>query len=144
MRSGIRAVTGACVGAALIALGGVIFTGTTNGSRLAGNPPSAAAAFITRGQQVFRYETFGDTAFWGDLLKLHKAIEGASLGGVGAGVSPKTALTLGLKVDATKIPAKVAAAIKAGKVDLNSPKTTLTLLKLGAVVGVKGFFNKQG
>src|SRR5205823_6493650 len=42
------------------------------------------------------------------------------------------------------IPAKVAAAIKAGKVDLNAPKTTLTLLKLGAVVGVKGFFNKQG
>jgi hypothetical protein len=144
MRTALRMLAGGAAAAALLVLGGVIFTGTTNGSSLAKHPPSATAAFIARGQQVFRYDTFGDQAFWGGVLQLHKAIEGAKLGGVGPGVSPKTALTLGLKVDATKIPAKVAAGIKAGKVDLNSPKTTLALLKLGAVVGVKGIFDKQG
>jgi hypothetical protein len=47
---------------------------------------------------------------------------------------------LGLKVDAAAIPANVVAAIKTGKVDLNDPAVTVTLLKLNAVVGVKGFF----
>src|SRR5512138_2258235 len=53
---------------------------------------------IENGEQVFRFDTFGDEAFWGDTLKLHQAIEGANLGGVGPGVSPKTALAVGLKV----------------------------------------------
>jgi hypothetical protein len=83
-------------------------------------------------------------AFWGGALRLHRAIAGRTLGGVGLGVSPKTALSVGLKVDAARIPKSVAAAIKAGKVDLNSPKTTLALLKLNAVVGVKGFFDRSG
>src|SRR5690242_15707672 len=48
-------------------------------------------ALIDQGRQVFRYDTFGDEAFWGDTLKLHQAIEGAANGGVGPGVSPKTA-----------------------------------------------------
>jgi hypothetical protein len=105
-------------------------------------PPSAADRLVAQGRNVFRNDTFGDEAVWGGVLGLHKAIEGAKLGGVGAGVSPKTALALGLKVDATKIPGKVAAAIKAGKVDLDDPAVTVTLLKLNAVVGVKGFFTK--
>jgi hypothetical protein len=77
-------------------------------------------------------------------LQLHRAIAGRGLGGVGPGVSPKTALAVGLKVDATKIPETVAAGIRAGKVDLNAPSTTLALLKLNAVVGLRGFFNKSG
>jgi hypothetical protein len=103
-----------------------------------------ANALVSQGRRIFRYDTFGDQAFWGGALQLNRAIEGSKLGGVGPGVSPKTALAVGLKVDATKIPKKVAAAIKAGKVNLASPKTTLALLKLNAVVGVKGFFDKQG
>src|SRR5579864_8761257 len=51
-----------------------------------------AAQKIEQGQQIFRSDTFGDEAFWGDTLKLHQAIEGAKLGGVGPGVSPATAL----------------------------------------------------
>ena len=54
---------------------------------------------IAQGRQTFRFDTFGDQAFWGDTLQLHQAIEGAKLGGVGPGVSPKTALAVGLKVD---------------------------------------------
>src|SRR4051812_10897872 len=97
-----------------------------------------------QGRQVFRYDTFGDQAFWGDALQLHKAIEGSKLGGVGAGLSPANALAAGLKVDAGALPAAVVQAIKKGKVDLDSPKTTLALIKLNAVVGVKGFFNSKG
>ena len=110
----------------------------------AANRASRPASLVARGRQIFRYDTFGDQAFWGGALQLHKAIAGKQLGGVGPGVSPKTALAVGLKVDAAKIPKPVAAAIKAGKVNLNSPKTTLALLKLNAVVGVKGFFDKAG
>jgi hypothetical protein len=95
---------------------------------------------LARGRQIFRFDTFGDQAFWGSALQLHRAIAGSKNGGVGPGVSPKTALSVGLKVDATRIPTSVAAAIKAGKVNLNDPKVTLTLLKLNAVVGVRGFF----
>jgi hypothetical protein len=97
-----------------------------------------------QGRHVFRYDTFGDEAFWGGALKLHRAIEGSKLGGVGPGLSPANALAAGLKVDAAALPRPVVKAIKNGKVDLNSPKTTLALLKLNAVVGVRGSFNRQG
>ena len=98
------------------------------------------ARVLARGRRIFRFDTFGDQAFWGGALQLHRAIAGSRNGGVGPGVSPRTALQVGLKVDATRIPKPVAAAIKAGKVNLNDPKVTLTLLKLNAVVGVRGFF----
>ena len=105
---------------------------------------AAGEAAILEGQQTFRYDTFGDEAFWGDTLKLHEAIEGSAHGGVGAGVSPKTALSVGLKVDSQALPASVVAGVKAGTVDLNDPATTLALLKLNAVVGVTGTMNTDG
>src|SRR5436190_16046212 len=139
------ALTFALIGALLL-LGGVLVNGTVNAVTQKNGPHAMNSdlRLIAQGRNVFRFDTFGDQAFWGGVLQLHKAIEGANNGGVGPGVSPKTALAVGLKVDATKIPKKVAAAIKAGKVDLNDPKTTLALLKLNAVVGLKGFFNKSG
>jgi hypothetical protein len=101
-------------------------------------------AMFNQGRQIFRYDTFGDEAFWGDTLHLHQAIAGEHLGGVGPGVSPKTALSVGLKVDADALPASLAEQIKAGKVNLDDPATTLALLKLNSVVGVTGIFDKQG
>ena len=103
-----------------------------------------AQQMMLEGQKTFRYETFGDEVFWGDTLHLHQAIAGEKNGGVGPGVSPKTALSVGLKVDADAIPAAVAAKIKAGQVNLDDPATTLALLKMNAVVGVTGFFDAQG
>jgi hypothetical protein len=103
-----------------------------------------AQALILAGRQTFRSDTFGDEAFWGDTLKLHQGIEGAALGGVGPGVSPAVALALGLKVDSDALPQALVAGIQHGNVDLNSPATTLALLKLNAVVGVTGFFNSNG
>ena len=96
------------------------------------------------GKQTFRFDTFGDESFWGDTLRLHEAIEGQKLGGVGPGVSPATALAVGLKVDVDALPASVIAALREGKVDLNDPATTLLLLKAGSVVGLTGHFNSQG
>src|SRR5688572_8333926 len=56
------------------------------------------------GRRIFRFDTFGDEAWWGDQLRLHEAILGADLGGVGPGVSPETALAVGLKVDLDALP----------------------------------------
>jgi mono/diheme cytochrome c family protein len=103
-----------------------------------------AQQMLDEGRRIFRYDTFGDEAWWGDTLKLHQAIEGAKHGGVGPGVSPKTALAVGLKVDMDALPADLVDQIKAGKVDLDDPATTLALLKINAVVGVTGFFNPDG
>jgi cytochrome c5 len=100
-----------------------------------------AAQMIQDGRNTFRFDTFGDEAFWGDTLRLHEAIEGASFGGTGPGLSPSNALALGLKVDADALPGKVISQLKAGQLDLGNPAVTLTLLKLNAVVGVKGFFD---
>jgi hypothetical protein len=92
------------------------------------------------GRQTFRFDTFADEEFWGGQLQLQRAIEGERLGGVGAGISPKAALALGLKVDLDALPAAVARAIRAGQVNLDDPATTLVLLKANAVVGLQGFF----
>jgi hypothetical protein len=103
-----------------------------------------ARLMLDEGRRVFRFDTFGDEAFWGDTLKLHQAIAGSKLGGVGPGVSPKTALSVGLKVDVDAVPAAVAAALKAGTVDLDDPASTMVLLKANAVVGITGHFGPNG
>jgi hypothetical protein len=100
-----------------------------------------AADMVARGQNTFRFDTFGDEAFWGDSLGLHRAIEGTTLGGVGPGVSPQTALSVGLKVDIDALPNSLLAQIRRGAVNLTDPAVTVALLKLNAVVGVKGHFS---
>lgn len=59
---------------------------------------------LAEGRQIFRFDTYGDESFWGDTIKLHQAIQGTRFGGVGPGVSPKTALAVGLKVDVDALP----------------------------------------
>ena len=91
---------------------------------------SAGTAVESEGQRIFRFDTFGDEQFWTDTAKMEQVVQRS--------VSPSLALKVGLKVDADAIPPQVAQAIKAGQVDLNSPATTVTLLKLNAVVGLRG------
>jgi hypothetical protein len=57
------------------------------------------SAMMEEGKRTFRFDTFGDESFWGDVLHLHQAIEGQAHGGVGDGLTPRAALGLGLKVD---------------------------------------------
>lgn len=95
------------------------------------------------GRAIFRSDTFGDEAFWGGQLHLHQAIAGERLGGIGAGVSPRQAVELGLKVDVDALPRSVIRGIQQNTVDLNDPATTVALLELGAVVGLKGIFTDE-
>ena len=107
--------------------------GDTTGGTPTGSGPATADLSpqnLAAGRDIFRFDTFGDEQFWTDTARMHEVIQKS--------VSPATALSVGLKVDAAAIPAPVAAAIKAGQVNLNDPATTVTLLKLNAVVGVKG------
>jgi hypothetical protein len=103
-----------------------------------------AQAMLDEGKRTFRYDTFGSEVFWGDALQLHKAIAGEKSGGVGPGVSPKTALSVGLKVDADALPESLKKQLKAGKVNLDDPATTVALLKLNAILGVTAFANPDG
>jgi hypothetical protein len=101
-------------------------------------------AMTDEGRQTFRFDTFGDEAFWGDQLKLHLAIEGSRFGGVGPGISPRTALDLGLKVDVDALSGNVVSDLGHARVDLDDPAVTLALLRANAVVGLTGFFNADG
>lgn len=87
---------------------------------------------LEAGRNVFRDDTFGSEQFFGGQLRLHEAI---------AGITPRQALGLGLKVDVARLPASVIDAIRGGTIDLDSPATTIELLRLDAVVGVKGCFD---
>ena len=99
---------------------------------------------IREGRRTFRFDTFGDEAFWGDTLRLHEAIEGAAHGGVGPGLSPRQAIAAGLKVDVDALPGSVRSDIRQGRANLDDPAVTLALLRLNAVVGVTGFFQHNG
>jgi mono/diheme cytochrome c family protein len=80
---------------------------------------------VEQGREIFRHDTFGDEQFWTDTLRMHEVIASA--------VSPNTALAVGLKVDADRLPPGILQ-----QVDLDSPATTVALLEMDAVVGVKG------
>jgi mono/diheme cytochrome c family protein len=87
-------------------------------------PAETSAALLAEGQQIFRFETFGDEQVWTDTLRLNEIVE--------KNVDPTTALKVGLKVDADVLPPGILE-----KVDLKSPATTVALLKMNAVVGIQ-------
>ena len=93
---------------------------------------AASNRLFAEGKQIFRFDTFGDEAFWGDQLRLHETVRT---------LSPRQALGLGLKVDVDALPRDVVDALRKGKVDLDDPAVTAVLLKQDAVLGVKGFFD---
>ena len=94
-----------------------------------GSGGKSHAALVAEGRQTFRHDTFGDETKWTDTLRLHEVV---------AAVDPTTALAVGLKVDAEALPPAVVAGIQAGTISLTDPATTVALLKLDAVLGVKG------
>ena len=87
------------------------------------------------GQAIFRFDTFGDEQLWTDVLRMHEVLPA---------VDPATALAVGLKVDVDALPADVVKALRAGEVDLKNPAVTISLLRLNAVVGVKGTVDQAG
>ncbi len=117
-----------------IAVPGISQPKKSSTSRFLGNAEENAKQLIDQGKQIFRFDTFGDQAFWGGQLQLHQAINT---------LTPRNALSLGLKVDAKALSPSVIEAIKQGKVNLDDPAVTLQLIKQNAVLGVVGFFNNQ-
>jgi len=87
------------------------------------------------GQAIFRFDTFGDEQLWTNVLQMHEAI---------ATVDPATALAVGLKVDVEALPTAVIKSLRSGRIDLTDPAVTTALLRLNAVVGVKGTVNETG
>jgi hypothetical protein len=117
-------------GAALtLALGGAAVS-CSDDSPTEPSPEPLDPALVAQGKDIFRFDTFGDEKYWTDTLRMHEVIARA--------VTPAAALAVGLKVDVDSLPQAVRDALAAGRVDLNSPATTVTLLKLNAVVGLKG------
>ncbi|HEY4733223.1 MAG TPA: c-type cytochrome [Gemmatimonadaceae bacterium] len=110
------------IGFALV-VGAVVLSSCNDG------PSGPSAADVSAGKDIFRFNTFGDEKFWTDTLHMNTVVQSA--------VDPTTALSVGLKVDADTLPPEVLQAIQAGQVDMHSPATTVTLLKLGAVVGIR-------
>lgn len=102
---------------------------TAENAAFDGKGPSNPAS-VREGQDIFRFDTFGDETFWTDTMRMHEIIREK--------VSPATALSVGLKVDVNALPQAVRDGIVNKTVDLTSPATTVVLLKLGAVVGLKG------
>src|SRR5215831_3781532 len=135
---------GALVAMTLTAVMSAQGVSARGGASVAGQANSSNAMLIAHGKRTFRFTTFNDQKFWGGILGLHKTIEGAKHGGIGPGLSPKEALALGLKVDVNALPKSLQQAIQNGQVDLNDPGVTLALLKLNAVIGVKGIFDSNG
>jgi mono/diheme cytochrome c family protein len=100
------------------------------------SPSEPSPQLIADGRSIFRFDTFGDETFWTDTLRMHAVIQGA--------VDPTTALSVGLKVDTDSLPTGVVKGIQNGTISLTSPATTVALLKLNAVVGVKGTVGTVG
>jgi len=107
-----------------------------NDSRFAflGNTQDNARRMLDSGKQIFRFDTFGDQAFWGDQLHLHEAVNG---------LTPRNALALGLKVDAEALSSSTIEAIEHGRVNLDDPSITRALIKQKAVVGIVGVFDNN-
>jgi len=87
------------------------------------------------GRAIFRFDTFGDEQLWTDVLRMHEVLPS---------VDPQTALAVGLKVDVEALPRPVIRALRAGTVNLTDPAVTIELIRLNAVVGVKGSVNEHG
>jgi Cytochrome c len=96
---------------------------------------SAPQSAREQGKAIFRFDTFGDEQLWTDVLRMHEVLPG---------VDPATALAVGLKVDVDALPREVIAALRRGEIDLKDPAVTVALLRLNAVVGVKGTVNDAG
>lgn len=104
-----------------------------------------SAKMIDEGRAAFRYDTFGNEAYWGEVLRLHEVIAGEKNGGTGPGISPRKALELGFKFDSEKLSGDHLRMFREDNSPaLDDPATTLALLKSGAIIGLKGFFDGKG
>src|SRR5215510_4172951 len=122
----------AAVAVGILAIGAV--AKTRQNMDFLGDAHQNARRMVDEGNQIFRFDTFGDEAFWNRL----------GLNQVVSTLTPRTALELGLKVDSDALPPETVEAIREGKVNLDDPAVTLVLLRANAVMGVIGTFDSNG
>ncbi len=118
-------------------LTGIAMTNPKDGekrSQFLGNAEDNSKQLIEQGEQIFRFDTYGDEAFWTDQLHIQQTVNR---------LTPQTALALGLKVDSGALSPSTVEAIKHSNVNLNDPAVTLQLIKQNAVLGVVGTFNSN-
>ena len=114
----LLASTTLLVGGLVLYALGVAIIGTVQAfNRPSADAQNAAASnkLLAEGKQIFRFDTFGDEAFWGGQLRLHETVRT---------LSPRQALGLGLKVDVDALPRDVVEALRKGKVNLDDPAVT--------------------
>jgi processive rubber oxygenase RoxA-like protein len=104
-------------------------SGCGNGNANKDDIAQLNAALVAEGKQTFRFDTFGDEQKWTDTLHMEQVVNA---------VDPVTALTVGLKVDSEALPQAVVDGVTNGTISLTDPATTVALIKLNAVIGVKG------
>jgi cytochrome c553 len=131
-RKGVRAAAGLAVVAVLTGAVALACESSTDPTEREPLDPE----LVAEGEEIFRFDTFGNETYWTDTLRMHEVVS--------TGVSPATALQVGLKVDVDALPAEVRQGIASGAVDLNDPATTIALLKLDAVLGLKGTVETVG
>jgi hypothetical protein len=124
---GLVLATGACVDDP--ATPGPQSTSTPDEAELSVTSQRAEPRLVAEGRRIFRHDDFGDWRFWTGVLRLNELVEG---------VSPATALELGLKVDSESVPPEVVEAVLADPSLLEDPAVTRALLSLDAVVGLRG------
>ena len=131
----VLATTLLAVGAAVISAGS--WGGPKKDAKRAifGRVEIEAQRMVTEGRRTFRYDTYGDEAFWSGQLRIHEAL---------ATLTPRQVLGLGVKVDADALSARTLQAIRHGRVNLDDPAVTADLLKQKAVLGVIGSFDANG
>jgi hypothetical protein len=84
---------------------------------------------LSEGRRIFRFDTFGDEQLWTTVLRMHEVIPT---------VDPNTALAVGLKVDLNALPSGLIEKLRRNEVDLTDPAVTVELIRLDAVVGLRG------
>lgn len=91
---------------------------------------------VERGRVAFFDDTWGNEIYWGNRFRLHELMND---------IAPAVALSLGAQVDINKVPAPVAEVLlgedyAAKQAALQDPQLTRTLIKAGAVLGIRGFY----
>jgi hypothetical protein len=139
-----------CLVGSLVVAAALVAKACSNGRLDAAPPVDAdgqirqhALRMLDEGRETFRHDTFGSERFFGQQLRLHESVAGAANGGIGPGLSPRLALTLGLKVDLDALPDPLVQSLRDNEINLDDPAITLALLRIDAVVGVTGVFTEQ-
>jgi len=119
----------------LVCISAVAANGRTRrDTEFLGDARQNALRMVEEGRHIFRFDTFGDEAFW-DTLGLNQVL---------STVTPRQALSLGLKIDSDALPRRIVEAIRRGRINLDDPAVTLELLRFNSVLGVIGTFSQPG